>query len=154
MRKNPYQIRVNQNFNAVIRHCSQAPRPGQDGTWITDNIIKAYCSLHARGKAHSIEAYDADGKLVGGLYGTDLGGIFAGESMFHLKPNASKIALLHLCRALQTQGFEWIDIQQLTPHMEKLGARQIPRREFIKKLRHEQSKQILFNASAIADLAD
>ena len=96
-------------------------------------MLKAYCQLHEAGHAHSIEAW-AGGELVGGLYGVDAGGAFAGESMFHLRPNASKLALLFLIEHLKRRGLGWLDIQVLTPHTEALGARLITRDEFLERL--------------------
>jgi leucyl/phenylalanyl-tRNA--protein transferase len=95
---------------------------------------KAYHELHALGLAHSCETWDPEGNLVGGLYGVSIGGTFAGESMFHREADASKLALLHLIDHLRARGLDWIDIQVMTPHMERLGARLIPRDEFLEKL--------------------
>ncbi len=120
-------------FSEVIRLCAQIPRSGQEGTWITPEIQSAYLRLHQLGHAHSIEAWDGN-QLVGGLYGVDAGGAFAGESMFHLQPHASKLALLHLMNHLHSRGLDWIDIQVMTPHLEALGAKLIPREDFLNKL--------------------
>lgn len=124
-------------FADVMRACAEAPRPGQDGTWITDAMIAAYVELHRRGRAHSVEAWRGEGgeaKLAGGIYGVDSGGAFSAESMFYREPNASKLALLHLIGLLKEKGSEWLDIQQLTPHLEKLGAREIKRPDFLRRL--------------------
>jgi leucyl/phenylalanyl-tRNA--protein transferase len=129
-----------QSFPDVIRRCSKAPRPGQSGTWITPAMVKAYIRLHELGHAHSVEAWDGQ-RLVGGIYGVDCGGIFAGESMFHTTPNASKLALLFLIEHLRSRASEWMDIQQLTPHMKALGAKEISRDEFLKKLFLAQQKR-------------
>jgi leucyl/phenylalanyl-tRNA--protein transferase len=94
---------------------------------------RGYCALHREGDAHSVEAWDADGNLVGGLYGVDSGGAFSGESMFYRAPNASKLALLFLVDHLRDRGLDFLDIQQLTPHLRVLGAREIPRREFLRR---------------------
>ena len=96
-------------------------------------MIRGYTELHCRGRAHSVEAWE-DGELVGGLYGVDAGGAFAGESMFRLRPNASKLALLFLIEHLKARGLEWLDIQVMTPHMEALGARLVSRDEFLERL--------------------
>lgn len=124
-------------FDPVIHACADAPRPGQHGTWITAAMIAAYLELHRRGHAHSVEVWDAD-NLVGGLYGVTAGGVFTGESMFHRIDDASKLAVLHLIEHLRSRGATWIDIQQLTPHFAALGARELPRDEFLAMLVSEQ----------------
>jgi leucyl/phenylalanyl-tRNA--protein transferase len=96
-------------------------------------MMRAYCELHKKGYAHSVEAWEGD-MLVGGLYGVDPGGAFSGESMFTYRSNASKLALLYLIEHLQQRGLDWIDIQMMTPHMEALGAKSIDRSEFLQKL--------------------
>ena len=115
------------------------PRAGESGTWITDDIIRSYTELHARGYVHSIEAWEED-TLVGGLYGVEANGAFAGESMFYLRPNASKLALLFLIEHLRSRGLDWMDIQMLTPHMELLGAKLITRDRFLEKLARTRSR--------------
>ena len=107
--------------------------PCQGGTWIGEDMVKAYCTLHQQGYAHSVETW-LDGKLVGGLYGISIGRMFYGESMFSDVSNASKIALAHLARQLERWGFGMIDCQMSTPHLASLGAREIPRSEFIARL--------------------
>lgn len=124
---------VDRAFPAVIAACATAPRTGQSGTWILPAMREGYTSLHRAGGAHSVEVWEGD-KLVGGLYGVDPGGVFVGESMFRLRPNASKLALLHLVDHLAARGSRWIDIQQLTPHMEAFGAHEIPRLEYLGRL--------------------
>ena len=124
---------IDRDFPAVIAACASVPRPGQPGTWILPAMRKAYTALHAAGLAHSVEVWEGD-ELVGGLYGVDPGGVFVGESMFRLRPNASKLALLHLVDHLTVRGARWIDIQQLTSHMEALGAREIPRDDYMRRL--------------------
>ena len=131
-------------FEAVIQACAQAPRSGQAGTWITADMVAAYTELHRRGHAHSVEAWDGD-QLVGGLYGVTAGGVFAGESMFHCRPDVSKLCVLRLVAHLGSRGATWIDIQQLTPHFARLGAREISRGEFLEKLATEQqARRVLF----------
>lgn len=131
-------------FEAVIRACAAAPRPGQGGTWITPPMIAAYVEVHRRGHAHSVEAWDGE-TLVGGLYGVTAGGVFTGESMFHRISDVSKLCVLHLIAHLQARGATWIDIQQLTPHFALLGAREIPREEFLARLAAEQrAARVLF----------
>lgn len=134
-RRSALRCTIDQNFKAVITHCAKVRRTGEAGTWITPQMLRAYCELHRLGHAHSVEVWDAEDNLVGGLYGVDADGSFAGESMFHLQPNASKLALLHLIDHLQARGLDWIDIQVLTPHMTTLGAKEISRDEFLEKLK-------------------
>jgi leucyl/phenylalanyl-tRNA--protein transferase len=137
-RKKPFAYTVDRAFRAVIEACALSPRPGQRGTWITPDMVAAYCRLHRLGGAHSVEAWEG-GELVGGVYGVDAGGAFSGESMFHRRPDASKLALLHLLERLSARGLEWIDIQQLTPHLERLGARELAREEFLARWERELS---------------
>jgi leucyl/phenylalanyl-tRNA--protein transferase len=132
MRRQPYEIRVDSAFRAVMTACAQ-PRAGQAGTWINADIIDAYTQLHALGVAHSVEAWQ-DGVLVGGLYGIALGRAFYGESMFARAPDASKIAFVHLVRQLQRWQFGMIDCQMNTAHLARFGAREIPRADFIARL--------------------
>jgi leucyl/phenylalanyl-tRNA--protein transferase len=141
VRKNPFQFTLNHCFDRVIQECAARPRPLQDGTWITPKMIRAYCRLHQLGYAHSIEAW-SEGQLVGGLYGVDSGGVFAGESMFFLKPDASKLCILFLMKYLSDRGSTWIDIQVMTPHMKVLGARLISRDDFLNRLGKEQSRRL------------
>ncbi len=129
LRRGQYNVRLDTAFPAVIRECSQ-PRPGQDGTWITPEIQQAYCRLHALGHAHCVETW-IDGKLAGGLYGMAIGRAFFGESMFSRVSDASKIALAHLARYLERQGFGVIDCQMKTAHLASLGAREIRRSELL-----------------------
>jgi leucyl/phenylalanyl-tRNA--protein transferase len=132
-----YRITLDSHFPQVIRACARTRRKGQAGTWISGEMQAAYCTLHELGFAHSVETW-LDDKLVGGLYGLAIGKMFYGESMFSHTTDASKIALAHLCRFLEARGFGLIDCQMNTPHLYSLGAREIPRREFIARL-HELS---------------
>lgn len=132
-RRAGFRFTFDQDFAGVVRACAAAPRPDQAGTWITRGIYESYCALHALGGAHSVEVWEGE-TLAGGLYGVDAGGAFAGESMFYLRPNASKLALLHLCEHLAARGLDWLDIQVMTPHMESLGAKLVGRDEFLDKL--------------------
>jgi len=132
-RRTGLRFTLDRAFEQVIRACASVPRAHEDGTWITPAMIRGYTELHRRGRAHSVEAWDGD-ELVGGVYGVDAGGAFAGESMFRLRPNASKLALLFLVEHLAARGLDWLDVQVLTPHVEALGARLIPRDEFLDKL--------------------
>lgn len=132
MRKHHYEIRVDTAFRQVMEGCSQ-PRAGQDGTWISPDMIAAYSELHRLGVAHSIETW-INGELAGGLYGVALGRVFYGESMFTRVADASKIAFVHLVRQLQRWQFRVIDCQMNTAHLARFGAREIPRAEFIQLL--------------------
>lgn len=129
-----FSVTFDTAFRETITGCREMPRPGQPGTWITDAIVEGYVRLHELGYAHSVEAR-REGRLVGGLYGVLLGNIFFGESMFSREPNASKYALIELVELLVGIGCELIDCQAYTPHLERLGAREIPRSEFLELLR-------------------
>jgi leucyl/phenylalanyl-tRNA--protein transferase len=137
------EFTLDRSFEEVMRACAAQPRPGQSGTWITEGMIRAYTELHRRGRAHSVEAWRKTTQgaplLVGGIYGVDSGGVFSAESMFYRETNASKLSLLHLVWLLREKGCEWMDIQQLTPHLEKLGAREIKRLDFLRLLSQAQS---------------
>ena len=124
---------LDRNFRAVITACQQQNRPGQFGTWITDEMLEAYCRLHELGFAHSVEVW-ADGELVGGLYGIALGKVFFGESMFAQKSNASKFGFIALVRQLIDWDFTLIDCQQETAHLRSLGAELITREQFMRHL--------------------
>lgn len=132
MRKRRYEIRVDTAFREVMERCSR-PRAGQDGTWISPQMIAAYTELHRLGVAHSIETW-INGELAGGLYGVALGRVFYGESMFTQVADASKIAFVHLVRQLQRWQFKVIDCQMNTAHLARFGAREIPRTEFMQLL--------------------
>ena len=129
LRRGNHEVRTDSAFEQVMRACA-SPRDGQDGTWIQEEIIEAYVRLHQMGLAHSIETW-MDDELVGGLYGVSLGRMFYGESMFSRKTDASKIALAHLVAQLKRWNFGMIDCQMNTPHLATLGAREIPRRQFL-----------------------
>ncbi len=132
-----FTFSIDKDFEAVIKSCSRARRSDGYGTWITNDFIRAYCDLHSAGDAHSVEVWDG-AELVGGLYGVDAGGVFCGESMFHLRSNASKFALLHLIEYLKSRGATWLDIQVMTPHFEVLGAEELEREDFLNKLEETQ----------------
>jgi leucyl/phenylalanyl-tRNA--protein transferase len=134
LRKADYQVFLDTHFEAVIQACARTSRRDQTGTWITPEIQAAYLRLHKLGYAHSVETW-IDGELAGGLYGIAIGKMFYGESMFAHITDASKIAIAHLVRFLDEQGFGMIDCQMNTPHLASLGAREIPRDEFIHNLR-------------------
>lgn len=130
----PWEVRFDHAFEDVMRRCAE-PRRGESGTWISDDIIAGYSALHRSGHAHSSEVW-LDGELVGGAYGVSIGRMFYGESMFARVSDASKIALAYLVRFLQSRGVSMIDCQQQTAHLASLGARPIPRAEFVSLLRH------------------
>jgi leucyl/phenylalanyl-tRNA--protein transferase len=134
IRQGKYEIRFDTAFADVMAACA-APGPGREQTWINAEIIRAYTELHELGFAHSVEAWEGD-RLVGGLYGVSLRGLFAGESMFSRRPDASKAALFYLIRRLREKGFLLLDVQYLTPHLKRLGAIEIPKwryRQLLKK---------------------
>jgi leucyl/phenylalanyl-tRNA--protein transferase len=130
-----FQVTVDAAFDEVLQMCARLPR---HGAWITDEVAAAYADLHRLGWAHSVEAWDADGKLAGGLYGVAVGGLFAGESMFHLERDASKVALLALVESLRSAPSpddRLLDVQWCTPHLASLGAVEIPRTLYLQRLR-------------------
>jgi len=132
LRSNRFSVTVDQCFDKVIEACSSIERDGQDGTWITSDMKKAYKQLYNKGYAHSVEVWQQD-VLVGGLYGLQIGAVFCGESMFSLVSNASKIALIHLCNA---GLYQLIDCQVHTNHLESMGARLISREEYMGSLQN------------------
>jgi leucyl/phenylalanyl-tRNA--protein transferase len=132
LRRRDYEVRADTAFGAVVRACA-APRDGAAGTWITRHMVEAYEAFHRAGHAHSLETWIGD-ELAGGLYGVALGRVFFGESMFTRATDASKIALAHLARQLERWGYGIIDCQMTTPHLARLGAREIPRAVFVRKL--------------------
>jgi len=133
LKKRVFRIAMDTAFETVIRECAKAPRPGQDGTWITTDMIDAYIALHKAGYAHSVEAWRG-GKLAGGLYGISLGAAFFGESMFSAEPDASKVALATAIDHFLDWGIQLIDCQVANPHLRRLGGESIPRKQFIKEL--------------------
>ena len=133
LRRGGYEVRLDTAFARVIAACAQTPRRGQHGTWIVPEMQAAYRRLHELGLAHSVETW-VDGELVGGLYGIALGRMFYGESMFSWRSDASKIAVAHLARYLERLGFGMVDCQMHTAHLASLGAREIPRDDFIARL--------------------
>ncbi|MBV8657772.1 MAG: leucyl/phenylalanyl-tRNA--protein transferase [Burkholderiales bacterium] len=133
IRHRDYVVRFDTEFRAVISACAASPRPGQDGTWIVDDIIDAYTALHEAGWAHSAECW-IDGELVGGVYGVAIGRAFYGESMFAKCADASKISFVHLVSWLAAQGFGIIDCQMRTHHLARFGAREITRDAFSERL--------------------
>lgn len=132
LRNRAYEVRFDTAFSAVMQGCA-APRDGEPATWISEDICASYGALHRAGWAHSAECW-IDGELAGGLYGIAIGKMFYGESMFARKPDASKIAFVHLVQFLRQQGFGLIDCQMRTDHLARFGAREIGRDEFITRL--------------------
>lgn len=133
MSRDRFRITLDTDFEAVIDACAETPRKHDAGTWITPDMIEAYCRLHRNGYAHSVEAW-YDGKLAGGLYGISLGKCFFGESMFSRESNASKVAFASLARHLQALSFDIIDCQVSNDHLKRFGAKEIPRRLFLAQL--------------------
>ncbi len=129
VRRKTFEPRVNTAFDEVIRTCAERA----EGTWISDEIIAVYTELHRRGYAHSVESWQ-DQRLVGGLYGVAIGGVFFGESMFHRVTDASKVALVVLVERLKDRGFGLLDVQWSTAHLESFGAVEIPREEYLNRL--------------------
>jgi leucyl/phenylalanyl-tRNA--protein transferase len=138
--KEKFKVRFDTDFSAVINYCRKVPRKEQDGTWITDEMIDAYTDLYHLGYCHSVETYQED-RLVGGLYGVSLGGVFFGESMFHLETDASKVALWYLVDQLEAWKFDFIDVQQETAHLKSLGAKPMDRRKFLNLLETSLQKR-------------
>ena len=130
LNRNSFSVTFNQNFRDVISHCQKVKRDGQNGTWITNEMIEAYCKLNELGIAKSVEVWQNE-QLVGGLYGIDLGTIFCGESMFSLVSNASKVAFIALVEQLKEKNYKLLDCQVYNPHLESLGCRKIEREEFM-----------------------
>ncbi len=135
--KNIFQITYNQNFREVITNCQQINRNDQNGTWITNDLIEAYCKLHELGFAKSIEVWQKN-ELVGGLYGIDLGHVFCGESMFSKVSNASKFAFINLVNDLRSKNYQLLDCQIHNNHLESLGCREISRDDFMDILNSDQ----------------
>jgi leucyl/phenylalanyl-tRNA--protein transferase len=132
--KKEFEVTFNTNFEAVITNCQKSPRKDQNGTWISNEIVEAYCKLNDLGYAKSVEVWQ-NNKLVGGLYGVDLGDVFCGESMFSKVPNASKVAFIHLAKQLELANYKLLDCQVHNNHLESLGCIEIEREEFLAILR-------------------
>lgn len=136
-----FEVRFNTAFSEVIRCCALTPRPGQDGTWLLPEMVEAYEALHAMGYAHSVEAWQGE-RLVGGLYGIEVGGVFCGESMFSHVSDASKAALAALVEHIKARGFEMIDAQVPTEHLKSLGAVEVDRDYFLERLYALRDKNV------------
>lgn len=133
LKDNPFKITFNRSFNEVVNACAKVKRYGQNGTWITNGLMKSFNTLHEQGHAFSVEVWK-DYELVGGLYGVDLGDVFCGESMFTKANNASKIGFIFLVKELIKNGYKLIDCQVPSAHLKNLGAEEISRSEFLKYL--------------------
>lgn len=140
VRSGRFATAIDRDFEGVMREC--AARPGE-GTWISEEIVQSYVTLHRLGLAHSVEVM-REGRLVGGLYGVHLAGAFFGESMFHRETDASKVALVTLVDRLTRRGFRLLDVQWLTPHLAQFGAIEIPRRQYLAKLRQALEVECAF----------
>ena len=138
LKKNLFEIRINTAFELVMRHCGKRAE-----TWINEEIIESYVNLHRAGRAHSVEAW-LDGELAGGLYGVALGGAFFGESMFHVVTDASKVALHALVMRLRERGFLLLDTQWTTPHLQRFGVLEIPRKNYLMRLADSVNTQCVF----------
>lgn len=141
LRSGRFTCTADREFADVVAGCTEGRR---DGTWITPEMAQAYERLHELGHAHSIEVWDAEQRLVGGIYGVTVGGAFCGESMFHRVTDASKVALVELARHLSARGFELFDVQLPTPHLESMGAVTIRRVQFLRLLRHAVQLSVRF----------
>jgi leucyl/phenylalanyl-tRNA--protein transferase len=139
LKRNPYTVTVDQGFEAVIRNCATS----HGESWISKEILDAYCQLHREGWAHSVEVW-RDSQLVGGLYGVHIRGAFFGESMFHHATDASKVALVALVERMRTNGFTLLDTQWTTPHLKQFGTVEIPREDYVFRLRRALAKDCAF----------
>jgi leucyl/phenylalanyl-tRNA--protein transferase len=140
LRRDPYEVRMDTAFRSVVEGCASQPRPG---SWISGEFIRAYTRLHEAGYAHGVETW-RDGELTGGIYGVAIGGLFAGESMFHRADHASKVALVRLWEHLRVRGFVLFDIQMVTHVTEQFGAVTIPRREYLRRLERAMAVRASF----------
>ncbi|MBJ2122942.1 leucyl/phenylalanyl-tRNA--protein transferase [Flavobacterium sp. IB48] len=136
LNRKQFTVTFNANFKEVISNCQKIQRIGQDGTWISDDIVESYCELNRQGIAKSVEVWQDD-VLVGGLYGVDLGHVFCGESMFSKVSNASKVAFISLVKHLEEENYKLLDCQVYNPHLDSLGCREIDREEFMAILKSE-----------------
>jgi leucyl/phenylalanyl-tRNA---protein transferase len=147
LRNGKFRVTLDRDFEGVIRACATVG-DRRDNTWLTPQMIAAYCRMHELGHAHSVEVWRAD-ELVGGTYGIAIGGLFAAESMFHRATDASKVAVAHLIGHLRRRGYELLDIQQWTPHTGRLGAVEIPRPEYLRRLACAVKQPVTFGELAV-----
>lgn len=150
VKRGAFEVRIDTAFRAVVEGCA-APAPGRSETWINDTIFKLFCQLHDMGYAHSIECW-RDGRLVGGLYGLQLGAAFFGESMFSRETDASKVALCHLVARMRGGGFTLLDTQFITDHLKRFGAQEIPRSQYHRLLGDALKRQARFDGDYPAGL--
>ena len=150
LNKNQFEIRINTNFEQVMRYCS-VPRSADDSVWISEEIIGAYSELHRSGLAHSIETYE-DNRLVGGLYGVSLGAAFFGESMFHHVSNASKVAFHQLILILRQQRFTLLDTQFINDNVRRYGAIEIPKADYLRQLKAAVRRKARFTEPVLDHL--
>lgn len=139
MRQDGLRFSRNEAFSEVIANCREQKRPGQSGTWILPEIEAAYVNFHEAGFAHSFEAWRGD-RLVGGLYGVMVEGVFSGESMFHREPEASKKVLVFTVESLKAEGLSWIDTQMVTPVIESFGGKLIPKESYLDLMKARQKE--------------
>jgi len=144
LKKKEFQFKVDKNFPAVIQACAEGVTRNSQETWITPEMVHGYIKLHQAGLAHSFECYNQSDQLVGGLYGVSLGNMFSGESMFFWESGASKAALIFACEYLKKRGGKWLDVQMVSPLLEGFGAREIPRKEFMRLLKEALEKTPIF----------
>jgi leucyl/phenylalanyl-tRNA--protein transferase len=142
LRKDDFVVRYDTAFEQVMVKCAE-PAPGREATWISDELIEVYCRLHELGFAHSVETW-MDEELLGGVYGVSVRGLFAGESMFSRRTDASKIALVHLVARLNERRFSLFDVQFTTAHLQRFGAVEIPRAEYQRRLRDALTRDVTF----------
>ncbi len=138
----PYEVRIDTNFEEVMRACAQT-KQGRDETWINEKIIESFCALHDLGYAHSVEVYQEE-KLVGGLYGVSIGAVFCGESMFSCVRDASKVALVHLVARLFAQGYQVLDTQFVNDHLQQFGVYEIAHEDYLSLLERWAGQERVF----------
>lgn len=138
-----YDMRIDTAFADVIHNCANVQRSKESNTWINDKIIALFIQLHEMGVAHSVETWK-DGKLIGGLYGLALGSTFCGESMFSIETDASKVALVHLTKHLNKQGFKLLDSQFRNPHLDQFGLYEIPQEEYVEMMQAGLGDKVSF----------
>jgi len=144
--KNSWRFTINQAFVEVVESCAVVPRPGQEGTWLSEKFMLNFIQMHRLGRAHSFEVWEGD-QLIGGTFGVMTGNVFVGESMFHKRPNASKYAYIRMCQALNEKGVDVVDNQIPTDHLASLGAVEEDRSEFLAILKHEHEETRLPNGA-------
>jgi leucyl/phenylalanyl-tRNA--protein transferase len=152
LRSGKFQVTCDRDFEGVIRDCATVLGRGPGNTWLTPSMIAAYCRMHELGHAHSVEVW-CKGELAGGTYGIAIGGLFAAESMFHRERDASTVAIAHLVHHLRARGYQLLDIQQWTPHTGRLGAKEIPRLDYLRRLAAVSKLPIAFGETLSGETA-